>query len=136
VSSIARLAAVAACAVLAPAAAQRDRTAPVFAGLRSATTCIPGPVGDGRTSIYHLVWVAARDSVTPRRRLGYLVFQTTSSGGESYSRPSYTTPLGATSFATPPLSSNVSYYFVVRARDAAGNIDHNRQERRGANLCV
>lgn len=122
--------------MLTPAAAQRDRTAPVFAGLRSATTCIPGPVGDGRTSVYHLVWAAAHDNVTPRRRLAYLVFQSTSSGGESYSRPSYTTALGATSFATPALPSDVSYYFVVRARDAAGNIDHNRQERRGVNLCV
>ncbi len=56
--------------------AGRDRVPPTFAGLKSAVTCIPGPVGGDRTSS------------------------------------------------------------VVRARDAAGNHDHNRRERPGRNLCV
>ena len=32
----------------------RDRKPPIFAGIKSATTCIPGPIGPGRTSSYHL----------------------------------------------------------------------------------
>jgi len=64
------------------------------------------------------------------------VFQATSPGGERFSTPTYTTRRGATSFATPPLSSTLTYYFIVRARDAAGNRDRNRRERPGMNLCV
>jgi hypothetical protein len=122
----------------AAAAANRDRIPPAFAGLRSATTCIPGPVGVERMSSYRLVWPAAKDDVTPVSRLVYDVYQTTSRGGENFSAPTYTTRRGATSFATPPLSSTstVPYYFVVRARDAAGNRDRNRRERPGRNLCL
>ena len=122
----------------AAAAVSRDRTPPAFAGLRSATTCIPGPVGIERMSSYRLVWPAANDTVTPARRLVYDVYQTTSRGGENLSAPTYTTRRGATSFATPPLSSTatVTYYFVVRARDAAGNRDRNRREQPGRNLCL
>jgi hypothetical protein len=49
---------------------------------------------------------------------------------------SLNTPPGATSFVTPTLPDNGSYYFVVRARDAAGNRDTNTIERAGRNLCV
>ena len=123
-------------ALLVPAALVRDRTPPVFAGLRSATTCIPGPVGGDRTTVYHLRWSAARDTVTPGRRLVYLVYDATSSGAESFARPTYTTRPGVTSFATPPLSTVPEHFFVVRARDAAGNHDRNRREQRGVNLCL
>jgi hypothetical protein len=123
-------------ALLAPTGMARDRTPPVFAGLRSATTCIPGPVGDGRTGIYHLRWQAAHDNSTPQRRIVYEIYQATSPGGESYTKPTYQTRPGATSFATPPLPSTITFYFVVRARDAAANHDHNRREERGTNLCL
>src|SRR5712691_7668893 len=33
-----------------------DRSPPTFAGLEKATTCIPGPVGEGRRSVYRLAW--------------------------------------------------------------------------------
>jgi len=122
--------------VQASAETGRDRTPPAFGGLRSATTCIPGPIGGERTSSYRLAWPAAKDNVTPSRRLVYDVFQATSPGGERFSTPTYTTRRGATSFATPPLSSTLTYYFIVRARDAAGNRDRNRRERPGMNLCV
>jgi hypothetical protein len=117
----------------------RDRTPPVFAGLKSATTCIPGPVGNGeRMSSFRLVWPAAKDNATPARRIAYDVYQATSPGTESFSRATYTTRRGVTSFVTPPLPSNAldTYYFVVRARDAAGNRDRNRRERPGRNLCL
>jgi hypothetical protein len=120
-------------------AADRDRTPPVFAGLASATTCIPGPVGgDERMSRFRLVWPTGKDNITPSSRIAYDVYQATAQGAENFSRPTYTTPRGATSFVTPQLPANATdtYYFVVRARDAAGNRDRNRRERPGRNLCL
>lgn len=113
-----------------------DRTPPVFGGLASATTCIPGPVGGDRTSSFHLKWTSAKDATTPTGRIVYDLYQATAPGKENFTRPTYTTRRGATTFATPPLSSTAPHYFVVRARDAAGNRDHNRRERQGMNLCV
>ena len=113
------------------------RTPPKFAGLTAATTCIPGPVGGPvRNSSYYLKWSAAVDNATPPARIVYEVYQGSSAGGEDFSTPTYTSPPGATSFSTPPLPDDRSYYFVVRARDAAANRDSNRVERPGVNLCL
>lgn len=121
----------------APAQALRkDKTPPVFAGLQSATTCIPGPIGEGRTGSYHLTWQAATDNVTPSKQIVYNVYQATTAGGEDFSKPTYTTAPGVTSFDTPQLPSGKYFYFVVRARDQAGNEDSNTVERQGQNLCV
>jgi hypothetical protein len=38
--------------------------------------------------------------------------------------------------STPPLPSDESLYFVVRARYAAGNRDSNTVELEGQNICV
>jgi hypothetical protein len=120
-----------------PAAAERkDQSPPTFAGLTSATTCIPGPIGEGRTASYTLSWDPAADNLTPSRRIVYDVYQANKSGGEDFSTPTYTTPAGATSFATPALPTAERFYFVVRARDQAGNSDANTVEREGQNLCV
>jgi len=116
--------------------ASRDRVPPTFTGLKSAVTCIPGPVGGDRTSSFHLTWAAAKDNVTPSSRIVYDIYQARAHGTESFLHPTYTTRRGATTFTTPPLHSTESYYFVVRARDAAGNRDRNRHERPGRNLCV
>ena len=134
-ASVAALA-LATAATHAAGAVRADRTPPVFAGLKSATTCIPGPVGGDRTASYHLVWAPARDNVTRPGRIVYAVYQAASPGGERFSRATYVTRPGATTFVTPPLPSTQTYYFVVRARDAAGNRDLNRRERRGVNLCL
>jgi len=123
--------------VVAPAQARRkDTIPPTFAGLKSATTCIPGPIGEGRTSSYHLSWEAATDNVTPSSKVVYNVYQANTAGGEDFSQPTYTTAAGVTSFDTPQLSSSKTFYFVVRARDQAGNEDSNKVERQGQNLCV
>ena len=136
-SVISLLVAIAVLVVVAPAqAGHRDRIAPKFAGLKSATTCIPGPIGEGRTSSYHLSWEAATDNVTPSSKIIYNIYQATAPGGEDFSRPSYTTAPGTTSFDTPQLSSVKTFYFVVRALDKAGNEDSNTVEREGQNLCV
>jgi hypothetical protein len=120
-----------------PAAGKRrDRIPPTFAGLKSATTCIPGPIGGGRTTSYHLTWDRATDNVTPSSKIAYDVYQASKPGGENFSTPTYSTQAGATSFDTPPLAADKSFYFVVRARDRAGNRDSNKVERQGQNLCV
>ena len=117
-------------------AGRRDHRPPVFAGLKSATTCIPGPIGAGSTSSYHLAWDAAKDNVTPSAKIVYEIYQATKPGGENFSTPTYTTAPGTTSFDTPQLPTENTFYFVVRARDRAGNEDSNTVEREGQNLCV
>src|SRR6266480_6654443 len=90
-----------------PAEAKRvDNTPPSFAGLKSATTCIPGPVGGGRTTSYHLSWDPATDNRTPSSQIVYDVYQATAPGAEKFSVPTYTTAAGATSFDTPPLPTD------------------------------
>jgi hypothetical protein len=136
VAAVAVLALLAATATHAAGAVRADRTPPAFAGLKSATTCIPGPVGGDRTARYRLVWAVAKDDVTRAAGMIYDVYQAASAGGERFSKASYTTRRGATTFVTPPLPTTQTYYFVVRARDAAGNRDRNRRERPGVNLCL
>src|SRR5256885_3095034 len=79
------------------ALAKRDTIPPTFAGLKSATTCIPGPVGGGRTTSYHLSWDPATDDRTPSSQIVYDVYQATAPGAEKFSVPTYTTAAGATS---------------------------------------
>jgi hypothetical protein len=117
-------------------AKRRDHTPPTFAGLKAATTCVPGPIGGGRTTSYTLRWDAATDTVSPSNTIVYFVYQANAPGSEDFSMPTYTTAAGVTSFATPPLPADKPVYFVVRARDQAGNIDRNTVERQGQNLCV
>ena len=120
-----------------PAAARTraDHQPPTFAGLASATTCVPGPAGGQKTS-YTLRWEPATDNVTRPKKIVYDVYQASAPGGEDFSRPTYTTAHGSTSFVTPLLPADKDVYFVVRARDKAGNRDSNTVERRGQNLCV
>jgi len=113
-----------------------DRTPPTFAGLVQATTCIPGPIGVGRSSSYYLKWRPARDGVTRSSRIEYDIYQANTPKSEDFATPTYTTTAGATSFTTPLLPTDTSYYFVVRARDRAGNSDTNTIERMGVNLCL
>jgi hypothetical protein len=113
-----------------------DTTPPVFAGLGSASTCTPGPERPGETTPYHLSWDAAHDNVTPGAQIIYDVFMSSTSGGEDYSHPNWTTAPGVTAFTTPPLPSAAELYFVVRARDQAGNEDDNTVERLAVDPCL
>jgi hypothetical protein len=113
-----------------------DITPPRFAGLDRATTCIPGPSGVVRSSPYDLTWEPATDNVTRSAHIVYDIYAAQQPGGEDFATPTYTTSAGATSFTTPPLPDDVGHFFVVRARDAAGNEDENTVERPGRNLCV
>jgi len=114
----------------------RDRTPPRFAGIAQATFCAPGPIGHDRTSRYFLRWEAARDDASPAGAIVYDVYESTTSGGESYGSPTYTTSPGATSFQTPPLPTDTGRFFVVRARDPAGNRDPNVVERQAVSICA
>jgi hypothetical protein len=122
-------------ALAADALASPDRTAPTFAGLMSATSCIPGPI-DAQTASYQLTWDSATDDLTPSTQIVYDIYQATKSGGEDFSSPTYSVRHGALSFTTPLLPADQFFYFVVRARDRAGNRDSNLVEREGLNLCV
>ncbi len=96
-----------------------DTTPPVFAGIKSA-------VASGNDIV--LSWIAATDNATPASQITYLVYQAGTAGGENYAMPSYTTAPGATSYSVSGLNSGSTYYFVVRAEDAAGNSDTNTTE--------
>jgi hypothetical protein len=113
-----------------------DTTPPAFAGLQSAFACTPGPQRPGQTTPFTLTWTAATDDATPSSQIVYDVFMATTAGGENFSLPNWTTTPGVTQFKTTGLASHGTFYFVVRARDQAGNEDHDRVERRGIDPCV
>jgi hypothetical protein len=115
--------------------ASADTTPPSFAGLERAFACTPGPQRPGETTPFTLSWSAATDNVTPSAQLVYDVFEAGQRGQEDFSKPTWTTSPGVTSFRTPGLPSHGTFYFVVRARDQAGNEDQNRIERQGTDPC-
>ncbi len=104
-------------------------TPPSFDGLQGAFACSPIP----RPVPFELTWKAATDSVTPSSQIVYDIYLSHTRGGEDFSHPTWTTAPGVTSFETPPL--NEPSYFVVRARDQAGNEDQNTVERVGEDPC-
>jgi len=98
-----------------------DTTPPTFGGLESATAM-------SQTTV-ELTWSPATDDVTPSSNIVYLVYVALTPGGENFTVPIYVTPPGATVYPATGLSQGVTYYFVVRARDEANNIDSNTVER-------
>lgn len=75
-----------------------------------------------------LFWTPSFDDVSPSTKIVYLIYMSLASGMENFAIPSFITPPGATSFRVPGLSPNTTYFFVVRARDEAGNTDTNAVE--------
>jgi hypothetical protein len=118
-----------------PPGSGTDTVPPSFAGLQSAYACTPGPQRPGETTPYTLTWQAATDDMTPSSEIVYDVFLASAPGNEDFSHPTWTTAPGVTSYKTPGLPSHGTYYFVVRARDQAGNEDQNKVERRGSDPC-
>src|SRR5262249_47597176 len=98
-----------------------DTNPPTFAGLASATPTAPNQIG--------LQWAPASDDVTPSAALVYFAYLGTAAGGEGFDHPVAVAPPGASSLQIGGLTPSVPYYFVVRARDQAGNIDSNTVER-------
>jgi hypothetical protein len=122
--------------VVRPGQAGSDQKAPTFAGLERAFACTPGPQRTGETTPYTLSWPAATDDRTSTAAIVYDVYSADVAGGENFSKPTWTTPPGATTFRTPGLPSHGTAYFIVRARDAAGNEDSNTHEQRGMDPCL
>ncbi len=58
----------------------------------------------------------------------YNIYRATSSGDQSYSSPTYTVAAGITGYTDISTSNGQTYYYVVRAQDAAGNIEANTNE--------
>ncbi len=112
-----------------------DTTPPSFTGLKAAFACTPGPQRPGQTTPFTLSWQAATDDVTPSSQIVYDVYVSATPGAEDFSRQTWTTPAGVTSYRTPGLPSHGTFYFVVRARDSAGNQDRNVVEQRGVDPC-
>jgi hypothetical protein len=99
-------------------APQSDSVAPMFAGLASAK-----PGGSGAVA---LSWPAAKDALTPAAAMRYLVYVGVMPGTEDFSQPDLVTSPGAlTATVTGLPGVSVPRYFVVRSRDAAGNVDSN-----------
>jgi hypothetical protein len=113
----------------------KQTTGPAFAGLTSATMCSPTiPRVAPQDKTYTLQWSPATDPVTPSSQIVYDIYYSATSGGEDYSKPTWTTPAGATS-DTAQVPALGAAYFVVRARDQAGLEDHNTIERLARNTC-
>lgn len=112
-----------------------DGTPPSFAGLQRAFACTPGAQRPGQTTPFTLSWQAATDNVTPSSEIVYDVYLATTPGGEDFSKPTWTTSPGVTTYRTPGLPSHGTFYFVVRARDSAGSEDRNTLEQRGVDPC-
>ncbi len=103
-----------------PPEEEPDETAPTFSGMVSANAISPTQI--------HLSWSAASDNHTPQSKINYLIYQATSSGGQSLTSPTYITENGITSYTANNLLPNTTYYFIVRAKDVIGNVDTNSTE--------
>jgi hypothetical protein len=97
-----------------------DTAPPSFGGLTGATALSASQI--------KLSWSPASDAVTPAGVIVYKIYRSTGSSF-NYGAPHHTTAPGATSFTVGGLSASTTYAFVVRARDAAGNLDGNTQVR-------
>ncbi len=98
-----------------------DTTPPNFTGVISATAL--------SSSTIQLSWNAAVDNVTPAGSIVYDIYRATNPGAQNFAVPNFSTDPGATGYTVTGLSPSTTYYFVVRARDAAGNRDVNLIER-------
>ncbi len=109
---------------------------PSFAGLLSATTCIPtSPKILPSQRTYELTWAPATDPATPSSQIVYEIFYSQTSGGEDYSSPTWTTAAGVSKY-TVTLPDSMPAYFVVRARDTSGRVDDNTVQRQGVSTCT
>jgi hypothetical protein len=96
-----------------------DTTAPTFSGAQSATAAL-GSIT--------LTWNAASDDRTAASGIVYQIYQSTTSMGQTFTNPAATSAAGATSHKLTGLTASTKYFYVVRAQDAAGNIDKNTLE--------
>jgi hypothetical protein len=104
-----------------------DSSPPVFAGLTA--------VKNVTSSSVDLEWAEATDDKTPQADIVYDVFQGAAAGGQDFTKPpAATSASGATTVTVSGLASRTKYYWVVRARDLAGNRDSNTVEQNATTL--
>jgi hypothetical protein len=86
-----------------------------------------------------LSWSPATDNVTPQNRIQYLIYMALGSEALSiqefdFSSPSFTTPLGATSYTVTGLNPGTAYKYNVQAMDEVGNKDGNTKQMEATTL--
>ena len=94
-----------------------DTTPPIFAGLKSVHS-------DGLTRAV-LSWNKASDETSPESNIIYLIWAGGQPNVPTDGLPSYVAPPRVTSFEVANLPAFQPTYFVVRAKDSAGNLDGN-----------
>jgi hypothetical protein len=98
-----------------------EGVAPTFDGLKRAS-------GDGNT--VRLFWLPASDNVTHPENIVYDVYSSLVQHREDFTKPPRATSApGAASIAIPEVNAATRYFYVVRARDVAGNRDINNVEK-------
>lgn len=97
-----------------------DQTPPEFSGVEGAVV-----VSDTTIS---LSWSAASDDESVADQIVYPVYYSSVSGGQDFGSPDVTAPAGVTTYEVDGLWPKMTYYFVVRAEDEAGNRDENTVE--------
>lgn len=100
-----------------------DTTPPVFGGIGSGSGMSRHTAG--------LSWTAATDNATDSSRIVYAVYESDVAGGEDFAAPLLITDPGATLVTIEGLTYATQYaphYFIVRARDRAGNEEQNTVE--------
>jgi hypothetical protein len=98
-----------------------DTTPPTFAGVDAITVI-------SQTAV-RLSWTAGADNRTLASKLVYDVYVATASGAENYGSAAASSAPGASSVDITGLTPVTPYYFVVLARDQAGNRSVDKLER-------
>ncbi len=104
-----------------------DTTPPRFEGVQGFTPL---------SQAVRLDWQPATDDVTPTADIDYLVYVADESGGQDFAAAEVETTGGAVQATVSGLEPGGQYFFVVRARDAAGNINTNTEEIVGSPLAI
>ncbi|MBI1961392.1 MAG: fibronectin type III domain-containing protein [Parcubacteria group bacterium] len=86
-----------------------------------APTNLSASVNSG-TLVATITWTAASPSTDVSQ---YNVYSNNGSGSINYATPVTTIAVGTNQYITPALTADSLYKFVVRSRDAAGNIEQN-----------
>ncbi len=97
-----------------------DVANPTFAGAKTAETADGAGV--------KLTWDAATDDLTGAKGIQYVIFWSTKTGTQTFGLPHAIAPAGSTEYVVRGLPPEQTLFFVVRARDAAGNRDENKVE--------